>query len=162
VSGPWAAVVAVGNRYRRDDGVALAAVEALRGSPPAGVRLACVDGEPSRLMDAWDGVRLAVVADAAVCRPARPGRLHRAVVRHGVLTDPRGAAHASSHGLGLPEAVELGRLLERVPDRLVLLTVEAADVGYGDGLTPLVEAALPGLVRAIRAELVAAGTPSPP
>jgi hydrogenase maturation protease len=157
VNHPWAAVVAVGNRYRRDDGAGLAALEALRASAPAGVRLAQVDGEPTRLLDTWDGVPLVVVVDAATSRPAQPGRVHRAVFREGVLecgpgTGP-GAAGASSHGLGLPEAVELGRLLDRLPDRLVLLTVEAGDVGYGDGLTPAVEAAVPELVRAIRAEL---------
>jgi hydrogenase maturation protease len=169
VTGPWAAVVAVGNPYRRDDGAGLAALAALRASPPAapsgeafgGVRLAQVDGEPTRLLDAWDGVRLAVVVDAATSRPAQPGRIHRAVFRAGVLesgpgTGP-GAAGASSHGLGLPEAVELGRILGRLPDRLVLLTVEAGDVGYGDGLTPAVEAALPELVRAIRTELAVSG-----
>ena len=162
---PWAAVVAVGNPYRRDDGAGLAALAALRASPPGavpgGVRLAQVDGEPTRLLDAWDGVRLAVVVDAATCLPARPGRVHRAAFRHGALeAGPgagSGAAGTSSHGLGLPEAVELGRLLDRLPERLVLLTVEAADVGYGDGLTPAVAAAVPDLVRAIRTELTAPG-----
>jgi hydrogenase maturation protease len=163
VTGSWAAVVAVGNPYRRDDGAGLAALAALRASLPAGasgVRLAQVDGEPTRLLDAWDGVRLAVVVDAATCRPARPGRVHRAVFRQGRLEAGPGAgspaAGTSSHGLGLPEAVELGRILGRLPDRLVLLTVEAADVGYGDGLTPAVEAAVPELVRAIRTELAVA------
>lgn len=159
MTGPRAAVVGVGNRYRRDDGVGLAAVEALRGSPPGGVRLACVDGEPTRLLDAWDGVPLAVVVDAALCRPAHPGTVHRAVVAAGALDAAQAAGAASSHGLGLPEAVELGRILERLPDRLVLLTVEAADVGLGDGLTPAVAAALPEVVAAIRRELASAATP---
>ncbi|SFK77707.1 hydrogenase maturation protease [Geodermatophilus ruber] len=41
----------------------------------------------------------------------------------------------------------------RAPRRLVVLAVEAADTGYGPGLSPAVRAALPWVVRAVLAEL---------
>src|SRR5690349_24528637 len=99
-------------------------------------------------MDAWDGCRLAILLDAAVCEPPHPGRIHRSTV-----IDAESAASTSSHGLGVPEAVELARALHRLPERLVLLTVEAADTGYGLGLSAPVEAAVPALVAAIQREL---------
>lgn len=142
------AIIAIGNEYRRDDGVGLVVLRQLVESIPPGTSLRCVDGEPSRLMDAWDGCRLALLLDAAVCEPAQPGRIHRSTV-----IEAETAASTSSHGLGVPEAVELARVLHRLPERLVLLTVEAADTGFGLGLSPPVEAAVPALVAAVRAEL---------
>ena len=94
------------------------------------------------------GSRLVILLDAAVCEPARPGRIHRSTV-----IEAESAVSTSSHGLGVPEAVELARVLHRLPERLVLLTVEAADTGYGLGLSPQVEAAVPALVAAIQVEL---------
>jgi hydrogenase maturation protease len=142
------AIIAIGNEYRRDDGVGMAVLRRLAEVIPQGADFACVDGEPSRLMDAWAGSRLAILLDAAVCEPANPGRIHRSTV-----IDAESAASTSSHGLGVPEAVELARVLDRLPERLVLLTVEAADTGYGLGLSPPVEAAVPALVAAVLAEL---------
>jgi hydrogenase maturation protease len=142
------AIIAIGNEYRRDDGVGLAVLRRLAEVIPPGTDLACVDGEPSRLMDAWAGSRLAILLDAAVCVPAHPGRIHRRTV---IGLD--GPASTSSHGIGVPEAVELARVLDRLPERLVLLTIEAADTGYGMGLSPPVEAAVPELVAAVLTEL---------
>lgn len=142
------AIIAIGNEYRRDDGVGMVALRRLTDVIPPETDLTCVDGEPSRLMDAWAGSRLAILLDAALCVPAHPGRIHRSTV---IGVD--GPASTSSHGLGVPEAVELARVLDRLPERLVVLTVEAADTGYGSGLSPLVEAAVPALVAAVLAEL---------
>jgi hydrogenase maturation protease len=141
-------IIAIGNDYRRDDGVGMVVIRHLAELIPPGTGLTCVDGEPTRLMDAWAGSRLAILLDAAECEPANPGRIHRSSV-----IDAESAASTSSHGLGVPEAVELARVLNRLPERLVLLTVEAADTGYGMGLSPPVEAAVPALVAAVLAEL---------
>ena len=40
----------------------------------------------------------------------------------------------SSHAFGLPQAYALGEALGRIPGRLVVLTVDIADVSYGVGL----------------------------
>lgn len=70
-----------------------------------------------------------------------------------------GRANTSSHGLGVPEAVELGEALDRLPERLVVLTVEAADIGYGLGLTEPVAAAVPALVADVLAEFRESASP---
>jgi hydrogenase maturation protease len=144
----WAAVVGVGNPFRRDDGAGQAVVDALAADPPPEVRLVCCDGDPVRLMDAWDGVRLAVVVDAAAGGD-RPGRVHLNCFDR----LPGGGVVTSSHGMGLPEAVELADALDRLPERLAVVTVEAAETGFGIGLSGPVAAALPALVAAVRAEL---------
>jgi hydrogenase maturation protease len=98
---------------------------------------------------AWADVTLSVVIDAVVCDPATPGRIHRTAV--GELPPTTGTA--GSHGFGIPEAVELGRVLHRMPRRLIVYAVEAFDLSLGLGLSSPVTTALPALVDAVLSEL---------
>ena len=143
-----AAVIGIGNEYRRDDGVGPALVAALAHHELAGVRLAVSDGEPSRLLADWEDVDFVIVVDAVLCEPSHPGRIHRTRVE-----ELRPHTGASSHGLGIPEAVALARVLDRLPGRMLVYAVEAADVSLGTGLSPDVTAALPDLVDAVLADL---------
>jgi hydrogenase maturation protease len=141
-----ACVIGVGNPYRCDDGVGPAVIAALEAAAPDGVLLTVTDGEPTQLLDAWDGADLAIVVDAVLCEDPVPGRVHRTDV------PPPGRA-GSTHGLGIPEAIQLAEALDRAPRRLVVYAVEAADLGFGDTLSPAVAAAVPGLVRTVLDDL---------
>jgi hydrogenase maturation protease len=59
----------------------------------------------------------------------------------------------SSHALDLNAVHALGRALGRTPLRLVVFTVDAADVGHGPGMTPAVVAAVPHAVSEILVEI---------
>ncbi len=122
------------------------------------VELVSSDGEPASLIEAWTGAALAVVVDAVLADPPTPGRLHRLVLGR---PDSPDVSQVSSHGLGLGEAIGLGRALERMPDRLIIHAVEAADVGHGVGFTPAVAAALAPLTAAVLRDLSEPGTPRP-
>jgi hydrogenase maturation protease len=136
VNGRRILVIGVGNPYRRDDGVGpLVAEEVDRRGGHAVVS----DGEPSGLLLTWEQAELVVIVDAVLCEPSTPGRIHQTTV-DGL---PEVHAAASSHGLGIPDAVALATALNRMPQRLVVLAVEAADVGFGVGLSPAVAAAIP-------------------
>jgi len=141
-------VIGIGNAYRRDDGVGLAVADeiAKRGIPD--VRVVMAIGEPGAILDAWSGADLAVVVDAAMGEGSTPGR-----IRRWTPGDVEGPAVVSSHALGLPQTYALGEALGQIPDRLVVFTVDTADVGNGVGLTPAVAAAVPEVVDAILAEL---------
>lgn len=145
---PRAVLIGVGNPYRRDDGIGQAVVAAVGELHLPGIVLTVSDGEPSQLLDAWAGADLAVVVDAVLCDPPEPGRIHRTTL--GSVT--AGPA-ASTHGLGIPEAIRLAEALGRAPRRLVVFAVEAADLGFGLGLSPAVAASVPELTRAVHAEL---------
>jgi hydrogenase maturation protease len=161
---PRAAVIGIGNPYRRDDGIGPALVAALARLRPPGVSLTVADGEPSQLLDAWSGAPLAVVVDTVLCEAPAPGRIHRTVIhRTGrgsgaddlMVPAPGSRAAASTHGLGIPDAVRLAEALHQAPARLVVMAVEAADIGFGVGLSPAVAACLPELTRAVLAEVAA-------
>jgi hydrogenase maturation protease len=142
-------VIGVGNEFRRDDGAGPAVLARLRDRVPDGVRLLVTDGEPARLVEAWTGAALAVVVDAVRAAPPRPGRVHRFVVDRSLAM----GRPASSHGLGLDDAVGLAVALDRMPGRLIVHAIEAGDLGQGPGLTPPVAAAVDAVAVAVLADL---------
>jgi hydrogenase maturation protease len=144
-----AVVIGIGNPFRRDDGVGPEIAAQIQGQQLPGVRVVIADGEPAGLLEAWEGADLAVVVDAIQWVPASPGSIHR-------LTASQletGSTAASSHGLGVPDAIRLGRALERLPRQVVILAVERGDTGPGTGLSDAVAAAVPLAVAAVMAEL---------
>ncbi len=145
-------VIGVGNEYRRDDGIGPEVLAGLRGRVAASVRLVLSDGDPARMIEAWAGASIVVVVDAVRADPPVPGRLHRIVLGR---ADAPQAGQVSSHGLGLGAAIGLARALGRMPDRLIVHAVEAADFGYGIGLTPAIAAAAEALISAVLRDVAA-------
>lgn len=148
VSTADAVVIGLGNRYRRDDGVGIVAVDELRRLGLRGVRVVTGIVEPMSLLEAWSGAGIAVVIDGAVGTPPAPGRVRRCG-----LSDVAAGHGLSSHGVDLVSTHALGEALGRVPGELVLLTVEVADTGHGTGLTAPVERAVPEVVGMAVAEI---------
>jgi hydrogenase maturation protease len=145
-------VIGVGNPYRSDDGVGPEVVNLLRDKDIPDVTLEQSLGETAELIELWDRVPVAILVDAVRAVPAHPGRVHHLVVPD-VHTERIRAA--SSHGIDLGEAVELARVLDRLPGRLELFAVEVADVGFGEGLSAPVGAAARRVAGEIHAILTA-------
>ncbi|MEV0567734.1 hydrogenase maturation protease [Dactylosporangium sp. NPDC050588] len=145
---PPVVVIGVGNPFRRDDGAGPAVIERLRLAGLPGADLAESDGEPSSLIMLWEGRQNAVVVDAVHTHRAAAGHVHRRLMAHRP-TGPGG--RAGSHAMDLGDAVALARELDRLPDRMLLLGIEAADTGYGVGLTPAVARAVDRVVEHVAA-----------
>lgn len=150
-----AVVIGIGNDFRRDDGAGPAVVGRLRAMVPPGVDLVVTDGEPARLVEAWTGAALAIVVDAVRAQPPQPGRVYRFVLDRPAARTARAASSPgpSSHGLGLDDAIGLALALDRLPGRLIVHAIEAADLTQGPGLTPEVAAAVDIVARAVLADL---------
>jgi hydrogenase maturation protease len=142
-------VIGIGNPFRNDDGIGPTVAAQIEEQRLPGVRVVISDGEPAGLLEAWAGADLAVVVDAIHRVPASPGSIHRLTA--GQLEADSTAA--SSHGLGMQDALRLGQALGRLPRRVVILAVEAADTGSGTELSKPVATALPEVVAAVMAEL---------
>ncbi len=99
----------------------------------------------------WEDADLAIVVDAAHAHPGHPGRVHRLELDSEQLSPSGGTT--SSHGLGLGEAIELARELDRLPGRLVVYAVEGADGSLGIGLSAPVAAAVEPLAQRIAGDL---------
>jgi hydrogenase maturation protease len=108
-------------------------------------------------MDAWAGARAVILVDA-VLTGAAPGTVHRFDASEHALPALTGAA--SSHDLGLAEALELARALGSLPPQVIVLGIEGDDFGPGARVTAAVRAGIGEAVQRAAAEaraLVAAG-----
>jgi hydrogenase maturation protease len=141
-------VIGIGNDFRRDDGVGITVAQRIAERNLPGVRVVSGISEHAALLEVWSGAARAVVVDAATGANSTPGRIRR-------WTEPHleTAAVVSSHALGLAQTFALGQALARMPDELVLFTVDIVDTNHGIGLTPAVEAAVPQLVGVIVDEI---------
>ncbi len=136
VGAPVVTVIGIGNPYRRDDGAASAVLGRLapRWGGDSRVRLVELDGESARLMQAWEGSRVVWIVDAV--RSGRPsGSVHEVDARHLADLDDTGKRLGGGHLMGLGEAVELARVLDRLPAELRILGIEGDDFGDGEGLS---------------------------
>jgi len=165
VSAPVVTVIAIGNPYRGDDAVGaavLAAVAESLGHDPR-VRFAELDGEPVRVMQAWEGSSTVWIVDATSSE-RRPGSLHEVDATQ--LRDAERAWRGvgGGHALGLAEAVDLADALGLLPDELRVLGIEGASFDHGEGLSPMIADTVPlaaaRLLAAIRASLVGAAAPT--
>ncbi|MDH3299452.1 MAG: hydrogenase maturation protease [Acidimicrobiia bacterium] len=129
-------VVGVGNPTRGDDGIGPAVIEAIRAASDLDdVETMVAAGDLSDLVVTWTPDQHVVIVDAMV-GGGPPGT----TVTIDGLRDPLPAADRplSSHGFGLVDAVQLARMLGRLPRSL---TIVAVQVGETDHLAPLTESA---------------------
>jgi hydrogenase maturation protease len=146
----WLALIGVGNRFRGDDAAGLEVAARLRAARPPGCRILEEEGEPASLIEGFELVKEALVVDA-VSSGAEPGTLHRFDCTHEPL--PTELFRASTHALGVADAVELARELGRLPDRLAVYGIEGANFEAGEGLSPPVAATVDTLVGELCSEL---------
>ena len=143
-------LIGVGNRFRRDDAAGLEVVRRLRLAHPPGVILIEQEGEPASLIEAWSAADEALVVDG-ISSGSEPGRVHRFDVTDAPL--PAEIFNPSTHSMGLPEAVELARELDRLPGRLVVYGIEGESFAAGEGLSDPVQKTVEKLVMDLYREL---------
>src|SRR5688572_21253201 len=113
-------VIGLGNAFAGDD--AAGVLVARKVAPHAGeVAVIEHEGEPTALLDAWEGAALAIVVDATVGQ-GTPGAL--AVIDATARPLPPGFTGTSTHAFGLGAAIELARTLGRLPARLLVVGIE--------------------------------------
>jgi len=145
-------IVGIGHPDRGDDAAGRVLAETLGRRAP-GLPVAQCDGEATRLIALFEGRDAVVLVDA--CRSgAAPGTILRRDLGRDLKGGPlpRGLAPASSHGFGLAEAVELARMLDRLPPDCRLIGIEAARFDLGAPLTPAVAQAVARVAEALIAE----------
>jgi hydrogenase maturation protease len=145
-------VIGVGNPWRRDDAAGLVVARRLRETLPTEVEVREKAGEPTALIDAFDGADVLWLVDA-VSSGAEPGTVHRVDAAERPL--PAELFRTSTHHFGLAEAVELARALGRLPRTAVVLGIEGASFEAGEGLSPPVEAAVERVAEQVRKEVAA-------
>ncbi|MEO0330066.1 MAG: hydrogenase maturation protease [Bacteroidota bacterium] len=115
--------IGIGNRYRGDDALGCLVVDKLRKRSWKGVDVIEHDGEPASLIELWQGYSSVIIVDAVVSG-AKSGTIHRIDLHKQYLPTNFGAY--SSHGIGVTEAIELARVIQKLPPRIVFLGIEGA------------------------------------
>lgn len=118
-------IIGVGNPERGDDAAGWLVARRLMD----GAEVHLSEGDPARLLEIWKGRPDVVLVDAT-CSDASPGEVVVADLLSGRL--PSGAL-TSTHGMGITEAVELGRWLGALPDRLTFVGIEGESWELGTG-----------------------------
>ena len=149
MSGRSAIVVGLGNPLAGDDAAGLEVARRVRERAPADVRVVELEGDPSRLIDAFEGVELAVIVDAVSTQEV--GRVHRIDASTERL--PADLGHRSTHALGLADALEVARALDRLPRRVVVYGIAGAQFGAGAAPSPAVSAVISQVADRIIREL---------
>ena len=147
-------VIGVGNRWRRDDGVGPVIVDEIAALELPHVTVSVCERECSGLLDLWEGVDCAYIVDAAT-GPA-PGTIHRFDAVDDEL--PPSLFGCSSHNFGVVQAIEMARMLNRLPQRLVVFGVAGQDFDMGTGLSAQVADSAPILIADIVRELTTVAT----
>ncbi|MDR7422277.1 MAG: hydrogenase maturation protease [Armatimonadota bacterium] len=154
-------VVGVGNAARGDDAAGLLVAQHARPllaplEAAGRVVVATLDGELLPLLDLWRGAQAVVVADA-VTTGAPPGEVTRFDLTAGPL--PASLRFASTHAFSVAGAVELGRALGRLPDRVILYGIEGRSFDYGATVSAVVAGAAAAAAAVVAAEVAALLTP---
>ncbi len=126
-------VIGVGNIFRGDDGVGLVVARRVREAAPPGVTVLEQSGEGAALMEAWQGADFVILVDA-VLSGAEPGTIHYFEAHQ--QTIPARFFHYSTHAFSVAEAVEMARVLDSLPPRLLLYGIEGKSFAAGRELSP--------------------------
>ena len=150
-------VLGLGNVVCTDDGAGIAAIHKLirEYDMPEGV--AAVDGGTLglSLLPLVDSADQVILVDA-VNADAPAGTL---VCIEGDEVAPAVYERLSPHQIGVADLLAGAALIDRYPERVLILGVVPESIELGLERTPAVEAAIPGLVQRVVEELTALGYP---
>ena len=105
---------------------------------PPSVALVESVGDATHLLETWRDAGLAVVVDAVVSGSV-PGSIQRI---DGMQGFPSAWRSASTHLVGLAEAIDLGDAVGVLPGSLVIYGIEINRVEPGVGLSPAIDRAV--------------------
>jgi hydrogenase maturation protease len=131
-------IIGCGNLDRGDDAAGLLVVRRLRTVCVGTLDLEIIEqsGESFSLMDCWLGCEQVILVDATAPSGA-PGHLQAWNAHADKL--PEDVFPCSTHSFGVREAVELARVLNRLPQTLLIYGIEGKQFSFGAPLSPEVE-----------------------
>jgi len=121
-----------------DDAAGPVVIDRLAERVPASVALVESVGDATHLLETWRDAGLAIIVDAVVSGGAA-GSIHRI---DGMQGFPSAWRSASTHLVGLAEAIDLGDAVGVLPEAMVIYGIEIDRVEPGVGLSPAIDQAV--------------------
>ncbi len=144
-------ILGLGNSLQGDDGAGGLAAQALQAADlPSGVEVMEAGTPGIGLLNLIEGRRRVILIDAADWGQT-PGEVLRFSADQAQWA---GATRPFSlHGAGVTEALALARALHWALPEMVVYAIQVERIGWGMGLSPRVQAALPRVLEAIKEEV---------
>lgn len=131
-------LIALGQVYRSDDGIGPYILHNLQKKYPHHFDYIHHSSDPSDLIDIWQNRRV-IIIDAALARQDFPGKIQVInPLSDNVINLNRSP---SSHALGALEAIELGKVWNKLPSSLTIITIAGSQFSQGIGLSAPVKEA---------------------
>jgi hydrogenase maturation protease len=144
-------VLGVGNPLMSDDGVGLRILQSLAASHSSdGVEFVDAGTLSLLLLPRVEASDALLVLDAAHFEE-RPGAVHALEERE--MDEFLRTSRCSVHEVGLRDLLDAARLTDSLPLRRAFVGVQPMHVGWGESLSPAVEASVPEAVEMARAIL---------
>lgn len=132
-------IVGIGNRFRGDDALGCVIADEIKKQVSNSVEVIEHNGDPAALIDLWQGYSQVILIDA-VSSGAEPGTMHYVDLRQQSI--PEVFRNYSTHALGIAEAVELARVLGKLPLSIVFFGIEGEDFKSASPLSPQLQHAV--------------------
>jgi len=145
---------------RGDDAAGVLVAQRLVDLEMAGVRVVEHDGEVAQLIDLMESAETVFLVDTAISSTGGGGNLPSGTIRRFEAHRqplPGGIRTYSTHAMGVAEAIELARALDRLPQRLVVHTIEGISFGFGEQPGEAVMTGVQQVAERIRMDLATAG-----
>jgi hydrogenase maturation protease len=145
---PAVLIVAYGNPFRGDDGVAWRAADALCGKfPESKVDILCLHQLAPELAETASRFERVIFVDAASKQTGELGKIRVEQIRAEAISKNEGAAFG--HSLSPAAVLALAANLYGARPQAFSVTVTGQNFGHGDQLSRSVTAALPDLISRI-------------
>ena len=127
-------VIGLGNSLRGDDGFGVLAAGKLMDREDIDCQV--LHGNATEILATWQGYEKVLILDAIDVKGETPGTLREINLKK--EAPPVRFFKSSSHGMGIYEALELGKALDDCPQELRMIGVVAIQFDIGACLSPQV------------------------
>jgi hydrogenase maturation protease len=145
-------VLGVGNRLMGDDGFGPRVIEALeKRDIPSNVEVMDAGVGGMAILSWIEGADKVVIIDSVQTGNVPPGTVYRFTDKE---LPPSDMFMLSLHDLNLVDTINIGRIVQKMPDEIIILGVEVKRVAeFEDRLTPEVEAAMAEVIDLVTEEI---------
>lgn len=140
------AIVGIGNPYRGDDAAGWAVIDGLKEKAGSAIKLVKQQGDIAELIDIFAHYQSVYVVDA--CSSSELAGTWQRIDAHKqpIMED---APQTSTHGFSLSQAVSLAKILDQLPNKLILYAIKGTHYSISDELSPPVAESVNSVIQAI-------------
>ncbi len=144
-------IIGVGNRDRGDDALGPIVAERLNGLDlPQDVEVIESGGEPATMLDRWQGYDKVILVDAVMSKGVTGNVFNFNLIDTQL---PEEFRRTSTHGFGIFEAIELGKVLDQMPAMASFHGIEGKNFNIGDEVSAEIHDNIDKLIENIIGEL---------